>query len=145
MEVIDAGALMAAVRARAPDAPLDRAQAAVTVGEELASGGDELIGRFVAEARDAGCSWTEIGARMGVSKQAARQRFAPLASGYLEHVADRRLAQLGIGPLYGTANPLAFMDLQDVQQARSDGWRGRHAVQLARRRSTYVDIMPLPM
>ena len=36
--------------------------------------------------------------------------------GYLEHVADRRLARLGIGPLYGTANPLAFMELQDVQE-----------------------------
>jgi ribonucleoside-diphosphate reductase beta chain len=35
---------------------------------------------------------------------------------YLEHVADRRLAQLGIQPLYGSANPLAFMDLQDVQE-----------------------------
>lgn len=36
--------------------------------------------------------------------------------GYLEHVADRRLTQLGLGPLYGSANPLAFMDLQDVQE-----------------------------
>jgi ribonucleoside-diphosphate reductase beta chain len=35
---------------------------------------------------------------------------------YLEHVADRRLAQLGLEPLYGTANPLAFLDLQDVQE-----------------------------
>ncbi len=35
---------------------------------------------------------------------------------YLEHVADRRLAQLGLGPLYGSSNPLAFMDLQDVQE-----------------------------
>jgi ribonucleoside-diphosphate reductase beta chain len=35
---------------------------------------------------------------------------------YLEHVADRRLAQLGIEPLYGSANPLAFMDLQDAQE-----------------------------
>jgi ribonucleoside-diphosphate reductase beta chain len=35
---------------------------------------------------------------------------------YLEHVADRRLAQLGIAPLYGSGNPLAFMDLQDVQE-----------------------------
>ena len=54
----------------------------MVAGEELASRGDELIGRFVAEARDAGCSWTEIGARLGVSKQAARQRFAqPEATG----------------------------------------------------------------
>jgi ribonucleoside-diphosphate reductase beta chain len=35
---------------------------------------------------------------------------------YLEHVADRRLAQLGIAPLYGSANPLTFMELQDVQE-----------------------------
>ena len=73
------GALAAAVRARAPGAPLDRVEAAMAVGEELASGGDELIGRFVAEARDVGCSWTEIGERMGVSKQAARQRFVQRA------------------------------------------------------------------
>jgi ribonucleoside-diphosphate reductase beta chain len=36
--------------------------------------------------------------------------------GYLEHVADQRLAQLGIEPLYGSQDPLAFMDLQDVQE-----------------------------
>jgi ribonucleoside-diphosphate reductase beta chain len=36
--------------------------------------------------------------------------------GYLEHVADRRLAQLGLEPLYGAENPLAFMNLQDVQE-----------------------------
>jgi hypothetical protein len=48
----------------------------MAVEEELASGGDVLIGSFIAEAREAGCSWTEIGERMGVSKQAARQRFA---------------------------------------------------------------------
>lgn len=35
---------------------------------------------------------------------------------YLEHVADRRLAQLGLEPLYGSANPFAFMELQDVQE-----------------------------
>jgi ribonucleoside-diphosphate reductase beta chain len=35
---------------------------------------------------------------------------------YLQHVADRRLARLGIEPLYGSANPLAFMELQDVQE-----------------------------
>jgi ribonucleoside-diphosphate reductase beta chain len=35
---------------------------------------------------------------------------------YLEHVADRRLIQLGIEPLYGTANPLTSVGLQDVQE-----------------------------
>jgi ribonucleoside-diphosphate reductase beta chain len=36
--------------------------------------------------------------------------------GYLEHVADRRLARLGLEPLYGAPNPLQFMELQDVQE-----------------------------
>ncbi|MET0494198.1 MAG: ribonucleotide-diphosphate reductase subunit beta [Actinoplanes sp.] len=35
---------------------------------------------------------------------------------YLQHVADRRLIQLGIEPLYGSKNPFAFMELQDVQE-----------------------------
>ena len=40
----------------------------------------------------------------------------PTCATTCEHVADRRLAQLGIEPLYGSANPLAFMELQDVQE-----------------------------
>jgi ribonucleoside-diphosphate reductase beta chain len=35
---------------------------------------------------------------------------------YLQHVADRRLTALGIEPLYGSKNPFAFMELQDVQE-----------------------------
>jgi len=36
--------------------------------------------------------------------------------GYLEFCADQRLATLGMERRYGTKNPLAFMDLQDVQE-----------------------------
>jgi ribonucleoside-diphosphate reductase beta chain len=35
---------------------------------------------------------------------------------YLQYVADQRLRQLGYLPQYGTANPFAFMELQDVQE-----------------------------
>ncbi|MFF3854375.1 ribonucleotide-diphosphate reductase subunit beta [Micromonospora sp. NPDC002575] len=35
---------------------------------------------------------------------------------YLQHVADRRLARLGIEPMYHSRNPFAFMELQDVQE-----------------------------
>lgn len=35
---------------------------------------------------------------------------------YLEYVADRRLESLGTEPIYGARNPLAFMELQDVQE-----------------------------
>src|SRR5215813_527053 len=80
MEVLSLPGLVREVGRRAGDSPLDRVEAALAINEELASSGDELIGHFVAEARDAGCSWTEIGERMGVSKQAARQRFAQQAA-----------------------------------------------------------------
>ena len=36
--------------------------------------------------------------------------------GYLEHVADQRLSQLELPPLFRTKNPLSFMELQDVQE-----------------------------
>jgi hypothetical protein len=76
VEAINVAALTDAVRERAPGAPLDRIEAALALSEELTAGADDLIGQFVTEARQAGCSWTEIGQRIGVSKQAARQRFS---------------------------------------------------------------------
>src|SRR5215475_762931 len=62
-------------RAATPDAAglLD---AAATVGAEHAAAADRLLDHFVAHGRGSGMSWTDIGARLGVSKQAARQRFA---------------------------------------------------------------------
>ena len=35
---------------------------------------------------------------------------------YLQFVADQRLRQLGISPVYGAKNPFDFMELQDVQE-----------------------------
>ena len=35
---------------------------------------------------------------------------------YLEYTADQRLANLGLEPIFGSANPFGFMDLQDVQE-----------------------------
>jgi ribonucleoside-diphosphate reductase beta chain len=50
---------------------------------------------------------------------------------YLEHVADRRLAQLGIAPLYGSANPFTFLELQDVQELSNFFERRVSAYQVA--------------
>ena len=50
---------------------------------------------------------------------------------YLEHVADRRLEQLGLEPMYGTANPLGFMELQDVQELSNFFERRVSAYQVA--------------
>ena len=46
---------------------------------EHAAAADRLLDHFVAHARGSGMSWTDIGARLGVTKQAARQRFTPTA------------------------------------------------------------------
>jgi len=56
--------------------PLARLDAAVAVAAEAAGAGDRLLDHNVAQARHADLSWTDIGTRLGVSKQAARQRFA---------------------------------------------------------------------
>lgn len=61
--------------------PLDRLGVAATTAEELRGLSDALLDRYVQAARADGRSWTEIGAALGVSKQAAHERFvdAPLA------------------------------------------------------------------
>src|SRR5919198_1499894 len=53
---------------------LERIDVAVKYGELLKSLGDDLVGHFVEEARKEGASWSQIGERLGVSKQAAHQR-----------------------------------------------------------------------
>lgn len=50
---------------------------------------------------------------------------------YLEHVADRRLAALGLEPEYGSKNPFAFMELQDVQELSNFFERRVSAYQMA--------------
>jgi ClpA/ClpB-like protein len=60
--------------------PLDRLRSAAEATEDLRRLGDALLDRYVQAARASGCSWTEIGSTLGVSKQAAHERFvgAPL-------------------------------------------------------------------
>src|SRR5690242_21173926 len=54
---------------------------AVGVAARLGEQGDALIGHFVDQARRSGASWSQIGASMGVSKQAAQKRFVPRWTG----------------------------------------------------------------
>ena len=54
---------------------LTRVEAAAEVSGEITSKADALLGYFVDSARQAGCSWAEIGTALGVTKQGAHQRF----------------------------------------------------------------------
>ena len=70
--------LIAHVRSLRPDGdPLDHLSIAAAVSAELDNQADALLGHFVDQTRRSGLSWTQIGAHMGVSKQAARKRFVP--------------------------------------------------------------------
>ena len=71
----------------------------------------EQVRQMMTEAVDAETAFAEDLLDQGV----AGMSVADMRT-YLEHVADRRLEHLGIEPLYGSANPFAFMELQDVQE-----------------------------
>jgi len=58
---------------------------------------------------------------------------------YLEFCADQRLATLGMPKRYGTKNPLAFMDLQDVQEVTNFFERRVSAYQVGVRGEVVLD------
>jgi Clp amino terminal domain, pathogenicity island component len=70
--------LIAYVKALHPEGgPLERVTDAFAVSTRLDEQSDALIGYFVDQARRSGAPWSQIGAAMGVSKQAAQKRFVP--------------------------------------------------------------------
>ncbi|MFD1046199.1 hypothetical protein ACFQ1S_11795, partial [Kibdelosporangium lantanae] len=76
MREVELGSLIDRVRGSRSD-PLDRVEWAVALAGTMNVVADHLIRHFVAEARGDGLSWTQIGDRLGVSKQAVRKRFVP--------------------------------------------------------------------
>lgn len=54
------------------DEPLDGLCESARIARAL----DKLQRHLVEQARSAGCSWTEIGASLGISKQSAWERFS---------------------------------------------------------------------
>lgn len=59
---------------------------------------------------------------------------------YIEHCADQRLARLGMAPQYGSTNPLAFMELQDVQELTNFFERRPSAYQVAVEGRVELDV-----
>ncbi|MER6948521.1 ribonucleotide-diphosphate reductase subunit beta [Nonomuraea sp. NPDC000554] len=88
------------------------------LGEQVTSMIEEAVAAELAFARDL------CGDGMpGMSVDQMRE--------YLEYVADQRLARLGLSRRYGTANPFAFMELQDVQELANFFERRVSAYQVA--------------
>jgi hypothetical protein len=60
--------------------PLTKISTAEELSAELGRLGDRLVGYFIEQARAAGHSWTDIGTHLGMSRQAAQQRYTPRQS-----------------------------------------------------------------
>jgi len=74
--------LIAYVKTLHPEGgPLENVSDAFAVSEQLDEQSDAVLGYFVDQARRSGLSWSQIGAAMGVSKQAAQKRFVPGQAG----------------------------------------------------------------
>ena len=84
-----------------------RAEEPDLVDEEFAA----TVRQMVMEAVDAEAQFAQDLLGGGVAGLSTADMRA-----YLEHVADRRLERLGFPAAYGSRNPLAFMELQDVQE-----------------------------
>lgn len=92
VELPDLSRLIDAVAVDASgDEPLEQLATAARVRDELHELAEALLDHFVEQARDAGCSWSQIGSALGVSKQAAQQR----------HTASRSVARRLLGRLSG--------------------------------------------
>lgn len=103
--------LLEAVRSRASGGDqLARLDAAITISREVEALADELLDHVVRESRSAGLSWTMIGQRLGVSKQAARARFADIADVLVADGVDLELAP----------RLVACLD-RAAEEARADG------------------------
>lgn len=102
--------------------------AAVVLGEHDPAGDDQLVlvrraseaattsrallDQSVTAARAKGCSWAAIGAELGMSRQAAQQRFGAPADEPVATGETRRL-----GPV------TAFDELAELEIAGRQGWR----------------------
>jgi len=72
---MDLASLITEVEQRSSsDDPLDRLTSASVRHDELTDQADQLLDHFVQAAREAKCSWAQIGEVLGVTKQAAQQR-----------------------------------------------------------------------
>jgi len=90
---------------------LDLLARALSLGHDVQLIGDALVEHFVGQARGSGKSWTAIGDRLGVSKQAARKRF-----GHHEDMARPAVA--------GSFQPRLVACLHQAgEEARLDGSR----------------------
>jgi hypothetical protein len=107
MEDVDLDLLITRTRvASASEEPLDQLSTARLMRDGLVETAEAMLDHFVDEARQAGCSWTQIGEALRVSKQAAQQRAAApttVVRGLISRVRSAFSASQGRGPFGRTS------------------------------------------
>ena len=99
---------------------LDRLAVAIEISRALSDVGDALIDHFVDAARNAGISWAQIGGILGVTKQAAQQRFVPKLDQSLSRWTDRSKAVLHAAQEHARRMHHAYIGTEHVLLALFD-------------------------
>ena len=115
--------LIAAIKSVHDDV-LEQLSGAVVAGDHLGDVADHLIGHFVDQARRSGASWSEIGQSMGVTKQAAQQRF--VARGARQPTALD--ASQGFSRFTETARNVVMAAHNEAHAAGNEEVRAEHLV-----------------
>lgn len=99
---------------------LNQLSSAVLTAHHVSALADHLIGHFVDQARRSGASWTDIGASMGVTKQAAQKRFVAK-----EPALD---AQQGFARFTAAAGNVVVAAQEEARAAGNDRTTAAHLV-----------------
>ena len=110
------------------DDPLAQLRVAVRRRNDLDEIAESVLDHFVEQARGAGCSWNQIGAELGVTKQAAQQRHAneqSVARRLLARVRPRDRSGGGLfGGRFGAEARQAVVEAQAEARALGHGHLG---------------------
>ncbi|ACZ30474.1 hypothetical protein Xcel_1443 [Xylanimonas cellulosilytica DSM 15894] len=118
LRALVAGALPEVVRAQEAgdtEAGLDLVEFTHLLAEEAATMRDDAV----AAARHQRTSWARIGARLGMSRQAAQQRFG-VVTGDEGPTADPTLADLG--DVWRLSPVTAFDEMEQLERYGQQGW-----------------------
>jgi hypothetical protein len=120
---VELSQLISAVEDGADD-PLDRVSTAAALKDQIEGLADDLLDHFVKGAREQGCSWTQIGDALGVTRQAAQQRHGGLLDRLLKGFKGRTFNR------FTERARTAVTEAQAAARARNHGYIGTEHVLL---------------
>jgi Clp amino terminal domain, pathogenicity island component len=100
------------------DEALDRVSSAALLKDQFEQVGDDLLDHFVGQARAEGCSWTQIGEALGVTRQAAQQRHGGLLDRLVGKLKEGRFKR------FTQRARTAVIEAQEAARARNHSYIG---------------------